>query len=458
MDASVPVESDHQSVATKSYVADFVPLIRENLRFVLQRMGPAHGNGLVDTKYDIINARDFDEFGTIRSKEVVYGWIQGRALEALAGHAVWFQESKEPMGEDTVPLDTIRLALEGLVERLETIRLSQGGRLAFLMNSSGQPLEVGQDGQLRPRNGLKEVARSYTDIFYAKGLFAATRYLGDLPRMKIAQGIFDEAVEVIQASRFRSDQLALDPANSSLKTAAKRRTQATRMIALSGLPLFLEGTHDSRYLTLGLEFIRDVLDDYVNTEGQLDIPHCAMWEYTTMNGEPYFEGDCLPSLPGHAIEFAGLSLKFIRNCERYFDGQFREVISQFKRLLPQVFLTAFRLGWHPQGYGIYQSVDIVSGKPIYTQLPWWNLPEVIRAASECILVVPKEERADYFSVIDKCTKAFFEYYVKPPHLLAVQALDNSGKPDRSIPAVPDVDPCYHTGLSLIDSMKCFSAL
>ena len=43
----------------------------------------------IDTKLDLTSGRDFPEDDPIRGRSAVYGWIQGRGLEALAGHGLW---------------------------------------------------------------------------------------------------------------------------------------------------------------------------------------------------------------------------------------------------------------------------------------------------------------------------------------------------------------------------------
>jgi len=53
-----------------------------------------------------------------------------------------------------------------------------------------------------------------------------------------------------------------------------------------------------------------------------------------------------------------------------------------------------------------------------------------------------------------CSNAFLRYYVRPAvHCMAIQTLDQNGQVAPVIPAVPDADPCYHTGLSIIDALE-----
>ena len=46
----------------------------------------------IDTKFDIMTDRDFDETDEpFRRKNCIYSWIQGRGLESLAKHVLFFQ-------------------------------------------------------------------------------------------------------------------------------------------------------------------------------------------------------------------------------------------------------------------------------------------------------------------------------------------------------------------------------
>ena len=84
---------------------------------------------------------------------------------------------------------------------------------------------------------------------------------------------------------------------------------------------------------------------------------------------------------------------------------------------------------------------------INSDMPWWSLPETIRAA----VLSEKFCNMDNSRIITQCTGAFKKSFVNPQqHYFAYQTCDKSGQPVRVIPAVPDLDPGYHTNLSLLD--------
>lgn len=91
-------------------------------------------------------------------------------------------------------------------------------------------------------------------------------------------------------------------------------------------------------------------------------------------------------------------------------------------------------------------------------MPWWSLPETIRAAAYCFNAAnSEEEKIQSLKVINLCHKAFMQNYVRPDlHYLQYQVRSAEGSVIDTIPATPDVDPGYHTGLSIIDAVNILS--
>jgi mannose/cellobiose epimerase-like protein (N-acyl-D-glucosamine 2-epimerase family) len=128
----------------------------------------------------------------------------------------------------------------------------------------------------------------------------------------------------------------------------------------------------------------------------------------------------------------------------------RGEIADFERVMALVLRQNFKNGF--LGKGICKAFDLVGRKPMNTDLPWWNLPETMRAAAFCkkITVIDADARMcdDIFRM---CHNAFVQYFVRPDlHLMAYQTITQEGIPVDVIPATADADPGYHTGLSIID--------
>ena len=89
-------------------------------------------------------------------------------------------------------------------------------------------------------------------------------------------------------------------------------------------------------------------------------------------------------------------------------------------------------------------------------MPWWSLPETVRAAAFCYSFT-RDERCK--SIIRTCLDVFFDRYVRRDiHWMAVQTRNCRGEAVAVIPATPDADPGYHTNLSLIDALPVIKAL
>ena len=87
-------------------------------------------------------------------------------------------------------------------------------------------------------------------------------------------------------------------------------------------------------------------------------------------------------------------------------------------------------------------------------MPWWNLPETLRAAVEAMQVTTGPQQAAMAAIAAHSCNAFFQHFVRRDlGLMASQTLDADGHVIDVIPATPDADPGYHTGLSLIDAVR-----
>ena len=98
---------------------------------------------------------------------------------------------------------------------------------------------------------------------------------------------------------------------------------------------------------------------------------------------------------------------------------------------------------------------MISRIPINSDMPWWNLPETMRAGMELLeLGIDKSYQREIIRIIAICSNCFLNKFVNPKvHFMAYQTRDAQGRVIDVVPATPDVDPGYHTGLSIIDFLK-----
>ncbi len=451
------------AAAVRAAVEDHQAMLLCVLETILERFERDPAYALLDTKMDILSGKDFPDDDELRGKRSVFAWIQGRGLEALAGHARWVAglESLSPDQRDSLA-SRIAKALKAVTDRMEQLRAANAGRLSFMMTLQGRPLHLDAQGRVVAKPPRRDAPAGFSDLFHAKGLGAAAALLGDAGRLRTAEERFQRVCGEIRAGRFVTDQEALDPKNP-VRPAPGRHSLGPRMIAIGGAALFAELTGSRRYRDVGLEFVEHVLRFHAHLPGAADAPgeDYDVWEFVDDRGLPYREeGGAVRSDPGHATEFAGLSLKFLRVCETagLWDAADAEKVRTLRERLGRVLVRNFANGFSRSGIGVCKAFDLAARRAINTDMPWWPLPEALRAAAEAWAVAPPEARAQFAEIGRRCSNAFLRHFVRPDRrLMANQTVGADGRPVAVIPATPDADPGYHTGLSLIDALRVWSS-
>lgn len=402
----------------------------------------------VNTKLSLLTGDDFDVSDPVRGRNAVYGWIQGRGLEALAGHCAWFQKQ----GIETQLVADLNAMMRVVLEKVHNIWQKNGERLWFFMLPNGQPFVLGDDGQPAPFDMGPNVPYGFSDLFASKGMYAAACYLGD-ERLKADALRYIEAVDAsIWSGKFANDQVTLDPKNPVMPVPG-RLMQGPFMIQIgTAAMLVLQG--DWRGFEMGIRLIDHELTHYVNLGGRVAaLQEGDMWEANGMDGLPYREtSGAVVSDPGHALEFVGLALKFTQaaSASPFVTQEQREQIAQMEAVMPLILRKNFENGF--LGNGICKAFDLTSRKALNTDLPWWNLPETMRAAVFCKQMGSETSDVAFcHQVLRQCHNAFVRYFVRTDlHLMAYQTITAQGDPVDVIPATADADPGYHTGLSIID--------
>ena len=410
-------------------------IIYDSARYMLERFERNADYPFIDTKFNIVSGRDFgsgDE--DFRQRDFVYGWIQGRGMESLAEHVAFFRAE----GEAGLAERLTRM-LETVTDKMETLRRANGGRIAFAMTPEGRPRfpGVGSYG-------------NYSDLFYGKGLFAAAALLGRNDLAAEAENLFRRVVSDIGNGRFRSDQHGFDPKNP-VGFVPGKFAQGSRMIALYGLARFGEAMPDGSYPDTAAEFIRYILRHHAVLVPTTELRKFDFVEAVDGDGNVWRDGERILCDPGHALEFVGLAGKCLLLMRRL--GKHAALIEECREVLPELFRHIFDFGFQPEAGGIVKSFDLVSRRPVNSDMPWWSLPETMRAGAEMIALYP-ERAAGIGERVEAARRAFLDGFIASgTHGFACQTRDASGRPVEVVPAVPDADPGYHTNLSLMDFLR-----
>lgn len=386
--------------------AAYVDANRRALIWLLNRM--AADSPFIDTKQNSITLDDYTDEDGLRGPSYLYGWIQGRGLEALATHAAYFEQTDPALAgrlDDTAK--TLYAALDTLFQR--------HGYAAFCYDSAFGPVCCEADGLPAPQQ--RELGlRTYSDVFFAKGLIAAAaRYAPeDLPRHLT---LLDDIVEAIEERHFVISEAGHIDDDA---LAAQAEDYGPRMIVLGAAGLLNRlGLREQG--GFARRFIDHVLEQHFDGESGL------------LANTP---GGALCNI-GHGIEFAGFVLEALR-------GTISDALAA---AMCRIVAAAFRAGF--SGPGLCLTVDLQRLEPVSPQCPWWPLPETIRAAA---LAYEQTGSADMRQIWQTAHDAFFTHFWRTDPPIAYQTLTAQGPVDF-VPATPDLDPAYHTGLSLLAAIE-----
>ena len=418
----------------KELIQQYETIINSTVDIILKRFEVHPEYGFIDTKFDLMTGNDHfsteDKASLFRSGKVIYSWIQGRALESLAGHLAASYGEKE----------RILPVLRSVCGKMQRAGEKNNGRMFFTLDTDGS--RIYPDGS--PCKEAIAGDANYSDLFVSKGLFNAAYVLGDKELFAGSVNYFKNTLIAIENHRFVTDQQPFDPANPVTAQEGKL-LQGPFMIALSGITAAAELTEDEWYCDCGVRFIERILDIHMKfDQGRPDF-----FEAVHPDNSVWVENGKLLCDPGHTLEFLGLAQKFLLYLETLHRKQDEKLLDRCRELFPKLLEHTFNIGYSPSARGIIKSFDVISQTPINQDMPWWSLPETIRAAAENEIFCS----CDQSRIIDLCSAAFWnDFTCKEQGYFAWQTRNKEGKPAAVIPASPDIDPGYHTNLSLIDTI------
>ena len=437
-------------------IGDYEAICTTVMRAIVERYESTADYPFVDTKLNLITGADFADDDPIRGKGAIYGWIQGRGLEALAGHARWLRAHDEHAGL----VARMEAMLREVLDNLRRLRDRNDGHLCFFMQPDGTPFTL--DAQGHPV-AFEEGTRhpyGFSDLFSSKGMFAAADYLGDDTARAEALEYVNRVEASIWDGIFTTDQISLDPKNR-VEFEPGAHAHGHFMIQIGTITLLVDHGAEGA-VERGLRLIEHELATYANLDGRIEqLQEGDFWESVDDEGQPYLEKDgTIFSDPGHSLEFVGLAARFIAAAERTSESSAQtQRLAAARGHLPTILERNFENGYLPGPRGISKGFDLASRTHVNTDMPWWNLPETLRAAAYCLdQTDDPAERTMCLQVFRDAHNAQREYVRPDLHLMAYQTRDATGRPVDLIPATADADPGYHTGLSLIDTIGVIESL
>ncbi|MBM6583631.1 hypothetical protein ILT44_25865 [Microvirga sp. BT689] len=370
------------------------------LRWMLAR--PRIAGAFLNTKVNSLSLSDYGDADGVRGPSYLYGWIQGRGLEAVATHAEFFETEEPTLAAE---LDEAGFALYHALRDLQR----RDGHGYFCYDRDLNPVYVSSDGVLH-RQSVADGVFTYSDAFFAKGLIAgAARYApADLPEhLTYLAGV----VDAIEQRRFQMDERRHLSPRAALD---EPEDFGPRMILLGAVGL-LHRVGWSEHSAFADRFIAHILKHHFDSQSGLlrNVPGTDVCNV------------------GHAIEFVGFALDHLQGSAE------PALVKQLQSVLHSSFTRGFI------GPGLCLSVSAATGGSLSPYCPWWPLPETIRSAALCFAATGDGE---VLRIWEQADYAFFTHYWRGS--MAYQTLTMHGPVDF-VPATPDLDPGYHTGLSLL---------
>lgn len=376
------------------------------LHWMLDR--PALPGGWLNTKLHPITLRDATDADPWRGPGTVYGWIQGRGLEALIRHAAFFD------AYDRALAARLRAAAAPLYVALSQLVARDGQAFFTYAATDLRPIRPDRSGRPLPQPPTPGIA-SYTDIFVRKGLLTAAARLAPASAEAHRAALLGIEAAIAEGRFQMEERNRLDDAGA---LQAARDEYGPAMILLGGSAMMRSLRMDDAGLAARL--VARVLarhavvlgPDRVVLRDAIGHDHCNA---------------------GHAIEFVGFALEALED----------DAPDELVRTLGSILRTSFELAITPDG--LMLSVALPDGRPLVPLCPWWSLPETIRAAA----LLWERTRAPWaMEIWQRADRIFFERFWRGSPPIAVQTRDATGPVDH-VPATPDLDPGYHTGLSLL---------
>ncbi len=397
--------------------------IEAGLRFYMARQRSAKSWPFLDTKFNPNTGLELPP----GSHDAIHAWMLGRGAEALALHLEILDDLDFSEAEKSEARSLFNPTIRNICAAIRGIAEKNNGRI---------PFKVGRD--FRGVGATADpAATAPADLFCGKGLLMSGENSDRQAGLAMLQTVADRISRgLIEPSP--------DPAY------AGKLSQAMRMLFLSVPRLLLRG----HFCAAEKEAIRAVACDYIEfvMDRHFDKKTKSFSEWIDPGtGE---RGHLLD--PGHCTEFVGLALSAIRSMEAggaEISDRRSRVFQSAKATLPQILFSAFESGFNPRLGGMHKAVDNRTGELIDASMPWWNLPETMRAAILAAKSSHEEETRDQcLRIFTKCHNAYFSRYLNTENLLfpfQTRCGETGGVLDAA-PAVPEGDPLYHTNLCVLE--------
>jgi mannose/cellobiose epimerase-like protein (N-acyl-D-glucosamine 2-epimerase family) len=389
----------------------------------------------IDTKFNPNTGRDLPE----ASYDIVFAWFLGRGTESLIEHDRWLDQI-EGLGEPE---------RQEIRSYLRTVSHRMAADLNNILdrNRGRCPFRVNRDLQAINEHGLPVAMEpdccGAGDIFAAKALIS----VGTPSNIDRGAAMLQRIAELVRHERFEVQQFAEQPSEIG---------QRSKMLLLGGLACACRRSRALRktLLPIAAEMLTNVLDRHYDPASMLFSEYIRR---DTLEPTGYLDS-------GHATELVGFALQateLMREDSTGGTSPYDALVARAHHELPRLLVIAGQRGFNPSHPGLYRAVDTRTGEPINSDMPWWNLPETMRAAVRAYEVCGEPPlRQQCLDLLVRCHNAYFGRYLNRDNwLFPYQTISGeTGQVVDKVPAVPEGDPLYHANLSLMDMLDVLHRL
>jgi mannose/cellobiose epimerase-like protein (N-acyl-D-glucosamine 2-epimerase family) len=347
-----------------------------------------------------------------------YSWINGRGVGVLSRLAEVFPQHRQGL----------------LKYAAHTIKWLDKH---YQMNNRHFPFIANLDGTEKPTGSpCPKGYKSLSDLYCGIGYLDYGRVNHDAARIATTREIFAETMSALRANKFATEPDA---------TPADRILGSPHTVALDYANEMYKQLGEFEYLAAAADLAAFLLDYYY-------LPNIKVFiEYITTEHQPLANenGDYLVD-PGHAIEFCSFALEFSRLAEKI--GAYGLLCAQINQIVPDLIIWNVEKGWNEKYYGIYKTIEAISGRPVNTTMPWWILPETMLAL---LLGYERTKQERFLAKYVEVHNTYFKQYInEKTDFGPYQNLDGTtGKPIDIVPACKFQDPEFHSGKNILTSVQ-----
>ncbi len=402
-------------------------VLEPGVRLVLLRHGRNPSWPYIDTKFNPNTGIDLP----MSSYDVIYSWFLGRGAESLVLHLEALDSFELTEGERE---EAERLFPQLIARTTETI-------MALTRLYRGRcPFRVNKDLRLASAEEPAPDATGAGDLFCARALLLSRNE----EQRKTGAAMLERVASRIELGLFDLE---------GARVPAQGQSQCMHML-FQAVPRLLVGRSECEPYRENLfqrscQFIQYVLDKHYDP-----ITRRFSEFIDPRTGE---RSEVLD--PGHCTEFVGLGLSAIYAMEKVGTGmtpQRKKLFFRAKKIMPEMLLAAVEVGFKTAQEGMVKAVNNRTGEVIDSTMPWWNLPETMRAALFAALIADNETiQRECLAIFGKCHNAYFGKYLNRKNMLFPHQTrcGRTGEVLDTAPSVPEGDPLYHSNLCFLDILK-----